>query len=229
MFILRLALTLGIAPSVPADTVLISNLPVEEARASTPGRTLAVLYSGDGNWAGFVKGLTRELNERGFSVVGVKSRSYLVAEPRKTPELVARDLERLLRTYLAAWHSDSVLLIGYSRGADLAPFMVTRLSDELRRRISFLVLLSPSTNASFEFHLTDLLSDRPRATDLPLLPELRMLRGSRILCVYGRSDRSALCPLADSGLVRPVALDQGHKMGDPVLVAKLITESMAKP
>jgi type IV secretory pathway VirJ component len=220
---------LVIAGVAPADTSLLPDLPLVEARAAASRPTLAVLWSGDGNWAGFVQGLTRELNAKGISVVGLKSRAYLTGAPRKTPEAAGRDLARMLRAYLKAWSADSLLLIGYSRGADLLPFGISRLPEDLRSRVSLLGLISPAVNANFEFHLRDLISNPRRSSDLELLPEVRKLRGLRILCIYGVEDSSALCPVAEAGLLQPVARERGHRMDDPAGTADLLLEAIAKP
>lgn len=209
-----------------ADTSAAVELPLIEARASAGGRTLAVVLSGDGNWAGFDKGLARELNLRGISVVGLKSRSWLNAAPRKTPDQAALDLTRILARYTEAWNADTVLVVGYSRGADIAPFMVARLDSAWRRRMPVLVLLSPSHYASFEFHLSDLFSDKRRPTDIPLLPELEKLRGLPILCIYGDEDPGALCPDAPPGLMKVVARRQGHRMENPEDIVPLILTAL---
>ena len=211
-----------------ADTSLVPDLPLVEARVAGAGRTLAILWSGDGNWAGFVRGLTRELNAKGVSVVGLKSRAYLTAAPPKGPDLVGTDLARLLRGYLTTWKPDSVLLIGYSRGASLLPFAVSRLPEDLRSRVSLLGLISPSVNVNFEFHLVDLVSNPRRATDVELLPEVRKLRGLAMVCVYGVEDKSALCPVAEPGLLQVVPRARGHRMDDPTGLADLLLEALSK-
>jgi type IV secretory pathway VirJ component len=211
---------------VQADTSAVRHLPLVEAQATPRGRTLAIVLSGDGNWAGFDKGLARELNARGIAVVGLKSRSWLNAPPPKTPAIAGADLEAILERYVPAWKADTVLVIGYSRGADLAPFMLTRLGSAWRKRIPLLVLLSPSRYASFEFHLSDLFSDKRRPSDIPVLSELEKVRGLPILCVYGTGDPGALCPDISPGLAKVVARRQGHRMEDPEEIALLIVAEL---
>lgn len=211
---------------VQGGTAGAEGLPLVEAPATGGGHTMAILLSGDGNWAGFDKGLARELNALGISVVGLKSRSWLNAAPTKTPDRAAADLTRILAAYVPAWRADTVVLIGYSRGADLAPFMVNRLDGTWRKLMPLLVLLSPGRFASFEFHLSDLFSDKRRPTDIPLLPELEKLRGLPVLCVYGTSDPEALCPEVHFPLVQVVARRQGHRMEDPEDIAPLIAAAL---
>jgi len=229
MIALAPLVALWISSPAPADTSLLPDLPLVEARVAGARPTLAVLWSGDGNWAGFVQGMTRELNAKGVSVVGLKSRAYLTATPHKSPDAAGRDLARMLKAYLEAWHADRVLLIGYSRGADLLPFAVSRLRDDLRSRVGLLGLISPALNASFEFHLTDLISNKRRPGDLDLLLEVRKLRGLPILCIYGVEDSSALCPLAEAGLLLPVARARGHRMDDPAGTADLLLKALDQP
>src|ERR1043166_1332631 len=224
-----LLLTLAGTTSSAADTTLLPDLPLVEAPAPKPGATLAVLLSGDGDWAGFDKGLAAELNARGIPVVGLKSRSWLTARPRKDPEIAGRDLGRILAAYLPAWRADSVLLIGYSRGANLSPFMLTRLAPEVRGRVALLALLSPTNALNFTFHDIDLLTFRHRPDDIEVLPEIRKLTGVRMLCVYGTRDNESLCPHADAPPMKTFALDQGHRMTSAKEVARLILSACVSP
>jgi len=189
---------------------------------------LAVIWSGDGDWAGFVRGLTREFNAAGVPVVGLKSRSWLTQRPAKNPDLAGQDLARIVRTYLTAWGADSILLVGYSRGADLLPFAVARLPADLRNRVGLLALVSPAVNANFNFHLVDLISDKHRPDDLELAPEVRRLAGVPILCVYGTLDKSALCPQLEAGIAQTVARESGHHMEDPEGLGRLILARWGK-
>jgi type IV secretory pathway VirJ component len=198
-------------------------LPLVEARAPAPGRTIALVLSGDGDWAAFDRSLAAALNACGVSVVGLRSRSYL-RHPR-TPEDAARDLAAVTRHYLAAWRADSVIVTGFSRGAELAPFVVRRFPARLRRRVREVVMLSPAATASFEFHWSDLAYATPRPTDRPVLPEVRALRGTPVLCVYGADDRGALCPSLPPGAATPVRLRGGHHLdGDFAGLARTILE-----
>jgi type IV secretory pathway VirJ component len=201
----------------------VGALPLVEARAAAPGRTLAFLVSGDGDWAATDRTLAADLNARRISVVGLKARSYL--SQRKTPEQASLDAGRVIRHYLAAWGADSVVVIGFSRGADVAPFMVRRLPADLRGRVSLLALLSPSSTVGFQFHWSDLVTDTARNGDLPVLPEVAGLQGVKVMCVYGAADLHSLCPaLPPRELVRMAG---GHHLGgDTARIAGLIAAEL---
>ena len=186
-------------------------LPLVEIPATGPSSSLfAVILSGDGGWAAGDKQMALALGERGIPVVGFDSPSYL--EVQRTPEGAASDLTRLLEHYLSAWRKQRVLLIGYSHGADMAPFMVSRLSPELRGRISLLALLGLEDRASFEFHLADIVTEAHHEGDLPVLPEVQKLRGLPLLCIRGSNENKSLCPSLDSSLARVETHAGGHRI-----------------
>jgi type IV secretory pathway VirJ component len=206
---------------------VVDGLPLVEARAAEPGHTLAFLVSGDGDWAATDRSLARDLNQRGISVVGLRARSYLAHE--KTPEQAAIDAGRVLRHYLNAWHADSVVVIGFSRGADVAPFMVRRLPADLRGRVRLVALLSPSPTVGFRFHWSDLVMDTARPGDLPVLPEVAGLRGLRVMCVYGADDAHSLCPALPANSGEQVRMDGGHHLGgDTDRIAGLIAAELGR-
>src|SRR5258705_13611391 len=98
---------------------------------STAGRsdTLVVFVSGDGGWAKIDKSVSKVFAENGMPVVGLNALQYFWT--KRTPESAARDLQSILETYLKNWKKERVLFVGYSRGADVLPFMINRLPAEL--------------------------------------------------------------------------------------------------
>lgn len=204
----------------------VRRLPLVEERAAEPGRTLAFVFTGDGNWAMLVRGLARELAKHGISSIGLKARTYLLFG--RSPARVTRDVEAVLRHYLRAWDADSVVLIGLSRGADLLPFVARRMAPDLRRRVRLLALLSPARLGSFRFRWADLVGYHERPGDVPVLPELQALRGMRVLVVNGTDDPAALAPALPPGLAETVLVDAGHNLArDHVTIAELIVERLS--
>ena len=177
------------------------------APAGTDG-PLVLLMSGDGDWAAFVRELAESAAARGAPVLGLKSRTWF-SEPR-TPEQSAALLETALRAQLAAWNRKDVVIVGYSRGADLAPFAVNRWSEDLRARVRKIVLIGLSEGASFEFHLEDLVRDVARPTDSPTRPEIEKLTGIPLVCVRGTEEEDSFCARPVAGM-RVVAHEGGHR------------------
>ena len=177
----------GAAAAVPP----VNDLPLVEVPAKQPvGDLLAVIVSGDGGWAGIDKDVANDLAGKGVPVVGLNSLQYFWSA--RTPEGAAADLQRIARHYLAAWRRRELLLVGYSLGADVLPFMANRLPPDLQSRIRLIALLGPSRTTSFEFHLTDWLGGSGGG-DRPVLPEVAKLRGKPLLCLYGEAEQDSLC------------------------------------
>ena len=185
-----------------------SSYPIVEVAADS-GRAVALLLTGDGGWATGDRALARTLARGGVAVIGLDSRAYLRSAHR-TPESVAHDAAEILERYAALWHRDHLVLIGYSRGADLAPFIVSRFPSELRSRLALVAFVGLADHANFEFHWQDLVRDPRRASDLPTRPELERIRGVRMLCVYGVDEKGSVCPSLDSTLARLGRISGGH-------------------
>jgi type IV secretory pathway VirJ component len=189
----------------------LQDLPLVEVLASMPSRdVLAVILSGDGGWAGIDREIADVLAKKNVPVVGVNSLRYFWQS--KTPENAAADLERILKAYMALWNKDKVVLIGYSLGADVLPFMANRLPPELLSRVVLITLLGPDTEVDFEFHLTDWLGGRSRNSK-QVLPEVAKLEGKRLLCVYGEEERESLCRQLSGSQTRAVSFKGAHHFG----------------
>lgn len=189
-------------------------LPLVEVPAKfAGGHTLVLLMSGDGNWAATVQTLATTLADSGYAVVGLEARSYM-SKPR-TAAGNAHDAEMILRHYLQKWGRDSVVIAGYSRGADWAPIIAARLPADLRSRVRLVAMLSPGNAASYEFSWSDLVMENKRSTDIPTLPIIESLRGMSLLCVYGVEDeRNAVCPMLPKGMATVIVRPGGHRPSD---------------
>ena len=190
----------------------VSDLPLVEVPAGgEPTDTLTVIVSGDGGWAGIDRDLGGAMADRGVAVVGLDSLRYFWK--KKTPEIAGHDLERILRHYLAAWKKGRALLVGYSRGADVLPFMANRLPADLRARVVLVALLGPSPSVEFEFHVGDWLDGGGTRNELPVRPEVEQLAGIPVLCFYGDAEHDSLCPDLPATLATAVQMKGAHHFG----------------
>lgn len=213
------------AQAKPVAPVALGDLPVIEVPAEHPkGDAFAVILSGDGGWVSIDKDIGHQLAASGVPVVGFDSLRYFWS-PRK-PAGMAGDLDKIMQHYLNAWHKSKVLLIGYSRGADVLPFMVSRLSPDLQKRVTLVGLLGPSLETSFEFHVSDWLMDASHDTDQSVGAEVHKLGDLAILCVYGSDETDTLCPKLNSMKnVKTLKTEGGHHFGgDYTRLANLIMQ-----
>lgn len=175
--------------------------------ADHPGGPLAVMVTGDGGWAGLDRAVGKALADAGVAVVGLSSIKYFWHA--RTPEQAADDLDRILRHYAAAWNRDGYVLIGYSFGADVLPFMVNRLPPDTRAGVRLVALLSPSRSADFEIHIESFL-DRTSRAARPTGPEWQKMTGLEVLCMYGTEETHSPCANAAPPQWTAVPLPGGH-------------------
>ena len=214
------------APGAPAGAKggvpAVNDLPLVEVpvKSGAASGLMAVVISGDGGWAGLDKEVAGALSTKGIPVVGVNSLQYFWSA--RTPEGIARDLERILRHYMATWNRQEVMLIGYSLGADVIPFAASRLPADLLGKVKVIALLGPSTKAEFEFHVTDWLGGA--SSGQPVLPEVRKLGGRPpVLCLHGSKESDSLCPSLTPAQGKSIELPGAHHFGgDYEAVANLI-------
>jgi type IV secretory pathway VirJ component len=147
--------------------------------------------------------------------------------PQK-PEAVARDLERIMGHYLKAWNKDQVLLIGYSFGANVLPFVVADLAQDYRGRIATLNLLGLATHTSFEIHVADWIpGSEPEGA--PIAPEFAKLAGIRTLCIYGSGETDSLCPSLPASTALAIEMPGDHHFDDDTAtLVRHIVEFAAK-
>jgi type IV secretory pathway VirJ component len=206
-------LAASLKPSAPAAPADLGGLPVIEvpAKAGVPGPdAFAILISGDGGWAGLDQAVAGALSAQGIPVVGVDSLRYFWTA--RTPESTAADIDRIVRYYLNHLHKNRVLLLGYSQGADVMPFIVSRLPPETRKHVALGAVMGLSEHALFEFHVGNWVNAN-QDQGLPTAPEMEKPGGIPMLCIYGDGETDTLCPKLDPQKVKVVKLPGGHHFG----------------
>ncbi len=187
----------------------VSRIPLVELPASSPSNRFAVMITGDGGWRRIDRKVTDKLRATGIPIVGFLASSYFRKE--RTPEESACALERVIRTYKLRWHKEHVILIGYSRGADVLPFMISRLPENLRSSVQLIALLGLEPSIDFKYNPPWAFGHYlHHQRQYAVLPELEKLRGDNIVCVYGEKEKESLCRLLDRSQFKVVREPGGH-------------------
>jgi type IV secretory pathway VirJ component len=224
----KIAATPDVTEPVAATVESLHDLPLHEVAAKAPEQPMFCLHiTGDGGYGVTDRGITEELASKGIPCVVLNSLHYFWKE--HTPQSTTDDVARVLRYYLSTWKKDSILLVGYSRGADALPFVVNRLPADLKSRVRLMALVGAAEEAEFELTLTGWLGRKPKS--YPVLPEIEKLRGMRMVCFYGTDDKDAVAPRVDPGLAKIVAVKSGHRLGSNFdsIVKTILDEAEAKP
>ena len=192
----------------------LGDLPIIEVAATGQAGAglndvFALIVSGDGGWAGIDKEVAASLTASGIPVVGVDSLRYFWSE--RTPSGTAADIDRIVRYYLATWQKKNVILVGYSQGADILPFVLNRLPAATKQQVRLTALLGLGTEATFEFHLSNWISNG--SDGLPIRPEAARFGAQPILCLYGEDDDESLCPQLASPTFKVEKMAGGHHFG----------------
>jgi type IV secretory pathway VirJ component len=209
---------------VPAPlTGALARLPLTELPALHPGNAMAVIYSGDGGWRDIDKQIGGVLAGKDMPVVGVDSLRYFWQA--KTPAEMAGDLSRILRHYGATWRTERVVLIGYSFGAGILPFVINHLSDEDRARVVQVSLLGLEPRAEFQVKLSGWFGGVAGSGAPAVLPEILRQPLGLFQCFYGEKEEDTLCTAPELAGAELIRTGGGHHFdGDYTALAEKIIE-----
>jgi len=130
-------------------------LPIKAFPSADTSKPLVFYITGDGGFTGFSDAFLRTLNRSGYPVLALNARKYFWE--KKTPASTAASLSQLINKYMALWKRDSVVLIGYSFGADVTPFIYNYAGAPFSKKVKHIVLMLPYTTTDFEVHLTEMI------------------------------------------------------------------------
>ena len=150
-YIVVIALLLSFKRVVAQDT----QLPIKTLASSDTTKPLVFYITGDGGWTGFSDAFLQSINKAGYPVLALNARKYFWK--KKTPAATAAEISQLINKYMVQWKRDSVVLAGYSFGADVMPFICNYSGEPFTKKVKQIVLMLPYTSTDFEIHLTEMM------------------------------------------------------------------------
>ena len=130
-------------------------MPLSLYSSADTTKPLIFYISGDGGFNKFSTTFMEAINKQGYAVIGLSAKDYFWS--RKKPQEAANAIEAAINESNKQWKKKNIVLIGYSFGADVAPFMFTHFSPAMAARVNQLILLSPSPKTDFEIHVMQML------------------------------------------------------------------------
>ena len=185
-----------------------NSLPVKEWTAPPEEQPFVLYVSGDGGFNAFSSNICRLINKEGYSITAVNAKSYFWN--KKTPQQAAQDVAAYAAQQLSGRKNQQWILIGYSFGADVLPFIVNMLPPTVAKTLASVILLSPSTSTDFEIHLLDMFGTGARRS-MDVVAEINRMNTSKITTIFGSDD--AAFPAASILLknYRAEILSGGHR------------------
>ena len=188
--------------------MLVSGLPVTSVKAKTDKQDKFVLFiTGDGGYNSFSQKLVASYTANGFNVIALNSFKYFWK--KKAPQETANDIAGLLNTYLNEWHKQKVVICGFSFGADVTPFIYTRLPADLRAKVTMLQLISPASFTDFEIHMMDMLGSGNGIRAMNVVSEANQV-DIPVICYYGEQEPEKPLAVIKKTNFSTVILPGGH-------------------
>jgi type IV secretory pathway VirJ component len=174
--------------TVNAQTA-ISKLPVTVKVPSgvVTERPIVFFITGDGGMKKFSVDIVNILASKGYPVIGLNTLKYFWN--KKTPQQAAADVKALLDYYSAQWNNHSFIMIGYSMGADVLPFIYKNLPVNYQTQIQHLVFMSPSTSTDMVVHISDMLGKTSTPGAMSVTGEMNTITGKPLLLVFGQDEK----------------------------------------
>jgi len=93
---------------------------------------------------------------------------------------------------MSAWKKSSVIIVGYSFGADVGIFLPGRVSVELQKKIIKIALISPSASSDFVIRLSDMVGDSENVNrKFKVKPEIEKTV-LPVICIFGKDEELML-------------------------------------
>jgi type IV secretory pathway VirJ component len=205
-------------PMVNIDQVKALPLIITNSKFQDKQAPFALLISGDGGWYGFEQSIADNLALTGIPTVGLDSKKYFWK--RRTPEETATDMAKALNYYSNIWGRDKFVLIGYSLGAEIVPFIVNLLPDDMKSRVKSAVLMSPATTTDFEIHISNMLGMGNKNNTYNTINEIVNLHNTPTLIIFGDGEKTQIPEIlaGKAVVIKKIPGDHHYKFNLPLIM-----------
>ncbi len=214
------------AENVPAKK--FDHIPLNITKEKNPviSAPVALLFSGDGGWFSFEQSIADRLGAYGIPTIGIDTKKYFWN--RKTPEKCASDMAEILNYYGKEWGKTQFMIIGYSQGAEIVPFLVTHFPDDLKSQVLSAVMLSPEISTDFEIHISNMLGLGSRQNTYNVVEEINKMPKITAICIFGAGERTPVPGLLKGTFVK-ISLIPGdhHYRSNTALIIKTMKDNNA--
>lgn len=180
--------------------------------------------TGDGGMVRFDLKMLREYQNAGFSCIGLSSLKYFITG--KTPEKIAQDVIPVIERYSKEWNKETILLVGFSFGAEIIPFLYNRLPSNMQEKVKLVVLLTPAKTSQFRIRLRDMIGMDKKKEPYNVVDETAKINTARVLAIYGTKEKPSLEESDKQPNLKIKFIKGGHGFHDSREVFRLINNEL---
>jgi len=185
----------------------LTDLPLLRFEAKPSKRNFFVIFiPGDGGWRDVIKTVSKDLASKGINVVGINTIPYF--SKYKSAKQVAKDMQRIINNFSKVWGIDSVVIGGYSLGAEILPFVYNQLDSPYKQRVIKILLLAPTVKANFKVNPVYYYNSKYGKL---VMPELLKIEPSKTLTICGKSNESLYFQLIKHKNYPIIKVTYGHQ------------------
>lgn len=194
-------------------TAMPTDLPLTLVPAPNESELPMVLFiSGDGGWISFDQYLAESIAEKGMPVMGLDARKYFWKE--KTPESATAEISAAIAQQMKVWKKKTFVLIGFSFGASIVPFVANRLPPALRKNLRGVIAMSPNERTDFEVRIADMLNFGRRRGEYNVLAEMVKIKPLGLVCFFGHDEDIQVEAKIEKARISIIRLPGGHHYED---------------
>jgi type IV secretory pathway VirJ component len=207
--------------SFQADS--LTDLPLLRFEAKVSRKNFFVIFiPGDGGWRDVIKTISKDLAKKGINVVGINSIPYFSKE--KTAAQVAKDIQRIIVNFSQVWKTDSVIIGGYSFGAEIMPFVYNELDSQFKQKVKKILLIGPTEFADFKVNPVYYYNSKYSKL---VLPELLKIEPFKTLTICDKSKESIYSQLKKFNNYPIISVPYGHQFtGHFKDISKIISKRL---
>lgn len=199
-------------------------LPVVVSNNGENSTPLIFHITGDGGMIRFDSRLSKQYKTNGYSFIALSSLKYFLTV--KSPAKVAKDLIPVIQRYFNEWNKEELILVGFSFGAEITPFLFEQLPPELKEKVKLVVLLTPARNSDFHIHLRDMIGFDKKVETYDVAEETAKITSSKILAIFGKKEKNNFLKNSDQPNVKVLYIKGGHDFKDSKTVFDLIMKEL---
>ncbi len=179
--------------------------------------------TGDGGWRGYDIKLADEFKANKMSYIFLNAFKYFWST--KTPDQLAKDIVPVLSDSLKTWNKKELIIVGFSFGAEIIPFLFTRLPEELKQKVRLLVLITPAKTSDLTIHITDMLGvDHDYAYNV--VNEVEKIKTAKVLAIFGEKETSIFSEKYKQENLKVIFIKGGHHFTDAKAVMEIILQEL---